>query len=75
MMALNKREGQQMPFHTHRSAALALLNDCPALSRKEAGFLGNVAVTTALTEKQSSWLVKLLGKHHLPPLQKVQGHE
>ena len=70
----NKRNTQQKPFLTHRSAALALLNNYPELSLKEAGFLGHVAVTPALSEKQESWLGKLLTKHKLPPLEKGQDH-
>ncbi len=70
----NTRETQQRPFLTHRSAALALLNDYPSLSLKEAGFLGHVAVTPMLSEKQAHWLDKLLVKHKLPALAKGQGH-
>lgn len=52
----------------HRQAALALLNDCPGLSHKEAGFLGHVAVAPVLSAKQQDWLVKLLDRNGLPPL-------
>lgn len=52
----------------HRQAALALLVKCPALSRKEAGFLGNVCVARQLSDKQRDWLERLLAQYHLPPL-------
>jgi hypothetical protein len=56
------------PFTHHRQAALALLGSCPGLSHMEAGFLGHVCVSAALTEKQREWLTKLLDRNHLPPL-------
>jgi hypothetical protein len=59
------------PFTHHRYAALALLNDCPNLLHKEAGFCGHVAVAVDLTGKQTSWLAILLKRHGLPQL--VQG--
>jgi hypothetical protein len=71
---LNQQERQQRPLLTHRCAALALLNNYPALSLKEAGFLGHVAVTLVLSEKQAHWLDKILAKHKLPPLEKGHGH-
>jgi hypothetical protein len=55
-------------FEHHREAALALLNQCPKLSHKEAGFLGHVCVADALSDKQHDWLAKLLERHTLPPL-------
>ena len=55
-------------FNHHRQAALALLNECQALSHKEAGFLGHVCVALILSERQRSWLSKLLEKHSFPPL-------
>lgn len=55
-------------FNHHRQAALALLSECQALSHKEAGFLGHVCVALNLSERQKSWLAKLLEKHALPPL-------
>lgn len=56
------------PFPHHRDAALALLNNFPGLAHKAAGFLGHVAVAGALSEKQRAWLVRLLARHDLPPL-------
>ena len=56
------------PFPHHRDAALALLNACPALTIKAAGFLGHVCVTATITERQRDWLVKLLAKHAMPGL-------
>ncbi len=59
-----------LPFNHHRQAALALLNQCPNLSHKEAGFCGHVCVADALSEKQRDWLAKLLERHGLLPLTK-----
>ena len=56
------------PFDNHRQAALALLNQCPKLSHKEAGFCGHVCVADALSDKQRDWLAKLLERHNLPSL-------
>lgn len=56
------------PFEHHRQAALALLNQFPNLSHKEAGFCGHVCVASALSEKQCDWLTKLLVRHGLPSL-------
>lgn len=56
------------PFDDHRQAALALLNQCPNLSHKEAGFCGHVCVALGLSEKQRDWLIKLLSRHGLPTL-------
>ncbi|MGE3745458.1 MAG: hypothetical protein AB7G25_07075 [Sphingomonadaceae bacterium] len=56
------------PFEHHRKAALALLDVCPDLSHKAAGFLGHVCVAPVLSDKQREWLAKLLAKHGLPPL-------
>lgn len=56
------------PFNHHREAALALLNDCLTLAHKESGFLGNVCVAPVLSERQRSWLTKLLERNGLPPL-------
>lgn len=58
----------ERPFENHRQAALALLTACPQLPHKAAGFLGNVCVAHALTDRQRDWLVKLLAKYRLPPL-------
>lgn len=55
-------------FADHRKAALALLNKCPDLSHKAAGFLGHVCVAPALSDKQLDWLGKLLDRHGLPAL-------
>jgi hypothetical protein len=55
-------------FPSHRNAALALLNDEPGLSHKEAGFLGHVCVAPDLSDKQRGWLVKLLDRHAMPSL-------
>ncbi len=56
------------PFPNHRTAALALLSNCPDISYKTAGFLGNVCVASELSAKQYDWLLKLLAKYELPPL-------
>lgn len=56
------------PFAHHRQAALALLTGCPDLQHKAAGFLGHVCVAPHLSERQRSWLVKLLERHGLPRL-------
>lgn len=53
-------------FPDYRLAALALLNSCPSLKHKEAGFLGHVCVAPDLSDKQRDWLVKLLERHGLP---------
>lgn len=55
-------------FSHHRAAALALLNECPELAHKAAGFLGHVCVAPVLTDKQRAWLVTLLERHGQPPL-------
>ncbi|MCA3635762.1 MAG: hypothetical protein INF18_08565 [Methylobacterium sp.] len=55
-------------FDTHRQAALALLNQCPELAHKAAGFLGHVAVAPALSERQREWLATLLKRNGLPSL-------
>jgi hypothetical protein len=56
------------PFNQHRQAALSMLNECIALSHKEAGFLGNVCVAPILSNRQRDWLSKLLERNGLPPL-------
>jgi len=58
----------EAPFPHHRTAALALLSQCPDLSHKAAGFLGHVCVAEVLSERQRDWLVKLLDRNELPPL-------
>jgi hypothetical protein len=55
-------------FPHHRQAALALLNECPDVQHKAAGFLGHCCVTPDLSDRQHRWLVKLLERHGLPPL-------
>jgi hypothetical protein len=55
-------------FAHHREAALALLNQCPDLQHKAAGFLGHVVVARELTDRQRHWLMKLLERHDLPPV-------
>ena len=55
-------------FDHHRKAALSLLNQCPNLSHKEAGFLGHVCVADVLSDRQRDWLAKLLERQGLPPL-------
>jgi hypothetical protein len=55
-------------FRHHRQAALALLNDCPGIPHKPAGFLGHVCVAAVISDKQRDWLGKLLDRHGLPPL-------
>ena len=61
------------PFDYHRQAALSLLNQCPNLSHKEAGFCGNVCVAVALSNRQRDWLAKLLERHGLPSLSEGGG--
>lgn len=56
------------PFSHHRQAALALLNECPDLPHKAAGFCGHAAVAPDLSHKQLAWLVKLLERYGQPPL-------
>lgn len=56
------------PFQHHRRAALALLNECPDVPHKPAGFLGHVCVAAELSDKQRDWLGKLLDRYGLPPL-------
>jgi hypothetical protein len=63
------------PYRHHRQAALALLNDCPDLAHKAAGFLGHVAVATGISPRQRDWLLKLLSRHGLPPLAEGGAHE
>lgn len=61
------------PFDHHRQAALSLLNQCPNLSHKEAGFCGHVCVAVALSDRQRDWLAKLLERHGLPSLSEGGG--
>lgn len=62
-LAVTKRS-----FTHHRQAALALLCECPNLPHKTTGFLGHVCVATALSDRQLSWLTKLLDCNRLPPI-------
>ena len=57
-----------LAFIHHRDAALALLNECPDLPHKTAGFLGNVSVASILSDRQHAWLEKLLAHNGFPPL-------
>jgi hypothetical protein len=58
-------------FSTHREAALFLLNSDAKLSRKEGGFLGQIAADPSpLSVKQAEWLAKLLERAGLPPMAK-----
>lgn len=55
-------------FCNHREAALAVLYANPKLSRKEGGFLGQIAADPSpLTVKQAEWLKKLLERAGLAP--------
>lgn len=54
-------------FTDHRTAALALLNSAP-LSGKEGGFVGQMAFSDSMTDKQARWFGILLVRHGLPPL-------
>jgi hypothetical protein len=59
----------ERPFTDHRQAALALLSGTSRLSRKAGQFLGQLAVDPApMSERQASWLAKLLDRAELPPL-------
>jgi hypothetical protein len=55
-------------YTNHRQAALALLIECPKLQRKAAGFLGHMCVTEDITDAQRKWLVSLLTREGMPPL-------
>lgn len=57
-------------FPNPRTAALALLTQCPDLPHKTGGFLGHVCVAPELSAKQYDWLVKLLDRNGLPPMAK-----
>lgn len=60
-------------FDHHRQAALSLLNQCPNLSHKEAGFCGHVCVAVVLSNRQNDWLARLLERNGLPSLSKGAG--
>lgn len=55
----------EQTFAHHRQAALALLQACPDLPHKTAGFLGHVCVASALSDRQRDWLRKLLERNGL----------
>lgn len=56
-------------FPDHRQAALALLNGSGRQTRKAGQFLGQLVVDTSpMSERQASWLAKLLDKAGLPAL-------
>ena len=57
-------------FQSHRDAALRLLQSHGSLSRKQAGFLGQITVDVELSPKQTKWLVELLTQMKFPPVQK-----
>lgn len=66
------------PFTNPSAAAWAVLGACRAgtakVSRKAAGFLPETALDpTPLSEKQLAWIVLLLDKAGLPPLQNNGG--
>ena len=56
------------PYTHHRAAALALLNQCPNLNRKAAGFLGHACVDPSLSRDQHKYLAGLLARNGLPEL-------
>ena len=58
------------PYPHHRLAALELLQACPDLPHKTAGFLGHVCVASELSVRQRDWLLKLLERNDLPSLAK-----
>jgi hypothetical protein len=61
------------PFQSHSEAALALLTSGTELRQKEGQFLGGIAFTETLTDKQLNWLIILLSRHGLPPLAEALG--
>lgn len=62
------------PFTTPRQAALALLNGDCRLTRRAGSFLGQLAVDSSpMTEAQQDWLVTLLERAGLPPMQADEG--
>ncbi len=63
----NPATGHASPFTDHRAAALALITAAP-LSSKEGGFVGQMAFSEAMSEKQGRWFRILLDRHGLPPL-------
>ncbi len=61
-------------FPDPRQAALALLNGKFRLTRKAGQFLGQLAVDhSPMSERQFDWLAKLLDKHDLPSLARLDG--
>lgn len=65
--------GDGAPFQSHNEAALALLASGANLRQKEGQFLGGIAFTDDLTDKQVNWLVILLNRHGLAPLAGTEG--
>lgn len=58
------------PFISPQAAALALLNSGQQFSRRAGSFLGQTAVDTKpLSQAQTEWLVRLLDRAGLPPLE------
>ena len=57
------------PFHNHADAARGLIGSGADLGRRAGQFCGGIIFDPALTEKQRSWLVGLLKRHKLPPLE------
>jgi hypothetical protein len=61
-------------FPDHRQAALALLNGDHRFTRKAGQFLGQLSVDPApMSEAQADWLAKLLDKHGLTSLARLDG--
>lgn len=59
-----------VPFCSHRDAALALLNCEARLTRKAGSFLGQLVVDpTPMSDAQSDWLSSLLDRAGLPALE------
>jgi hypothetical protein len=61
-------------FHDHRRAALHLIQSAE-LTVREGGFVGQMAFSPAMSEKQERWLRILLDRHGLPPLVSNGGGE
>jgi hypothetical protein len=61
--------GETSSMAKHQQAAMSLLTAGVPLKPREGQFLGGLAFdANSLTEKQRNWLVILLDKHGLPPL-------
>ncbi len=64
----------QAQIPDHRQAALALLNGDHRLTRKAGQFLGQLAVDSSpMSKAQTDWLAKLLDKHGLLSLARLDG--